>query len=53
VNGVAFIGGGCRWMTLANAEKHVSDDDSAKRIEQRETLVLARAIATRLNWKDQ
>jgi FAD/FMN-containing dehydrogenase len=42
VNGVAYVGAGCRWFTLSAALKHMQDDD---RIELRCLLESAIAIA--------
>ena len=50
INGVAYIGAGCRWFTLAEALRHWGNHDE----DRGDTLALmeaAKAIAVRRGWR--
>jgi hypothetical protein len=48
VDGVAFIGGGCRWLPLADAIKHIGKREG--REEQADAMLAAKAHAKRMGW---
>jgi hypothetical protein len=48
VSGVAYISGGCRWMTLAAALKHVAGKDGYE--QRRDAMEYAKIIAKREGW---
>ena len=50
VNGIAYIGAGCRWFTLAEALKHWGNHAENRRLTMC-LLESAKAIATLNGWK--
>jgi carbonic anhydrase/acetyltransferase-like protein (isoleucine patch superfamily) len=48
INGIAYISGGCRWLTLTDALAHVSDKEGYE--QRRDAMEYAKIVANRNGW---